>query len=498
MMGAFPAVILAQAVNCRTTPVSDGMSSGRCVQGDSVIGEFSLRRPSPAAPHLWLGTIRGARFRSAASGGDTGESEIDVDVRPGGALRLGRAWLALRDVRSDSGRLRFTFHFDRAQRATDVDIKILERARTLLAEASRWNRADTTDMDAAPIKGFGCAPAARQSMFCAVYVASLEVAGDYAHFRPAINAVRVAVGSASKRTYRHPLIGFNNDSLTSLQDLHAVLDSATASVQKESVSCGRQCLAGLADDYLDALVARDPGRLPVASQVRFTENGTTLPLGEGLWRTARSLGAYREYVIDPDSGAVAVQAVLNDTATVLQLLVRLKAPGGRITEVETLVARRGDTCCWNADKLSSLSSIFAQLLPAAARAPRQDMIAVADGYFTALHTSGTPEYRRARMQRGMNRYENGMATTNVPGGGRLLGADAIAQFDSAMFGPIRVVNRRYPVVDPVNGTLLAVVVFEYPDSARRPEIISEFFKIVNGEIHEIRAVMVGVAATGWR
>jgi hypothetical protein len=94
------------------------------------------------------------------------------------------------------------------------------------------------------------------------------------------------------------------------------------------------------------------------------------------------------------------------------------------------------------------------------------------------------------MQPGMNRYENGLLTTNVPGGGRLLGADAMAQFDSAMFGPIRVVDRRYPVVDRQMGTLLAIVVFESRNPARKPTIVSELFKIVNGEIHEIRAVMV--------
>jgi hypothetical protein len=49
-----------------------------------------------------------------------------------------------------------------------------------------------------------------------------------------------------------------------------------------------------------------------------------------------------------------------------------------------------------------------------------------------------------------------------------------------------------------NGTLLAIVVFESPNPERKPAIISEFFKIMQGEIHVIRAVMAGGAATGWR
>ena len=52
-------------------------------------------------------------------------------------------------------------------------------------------------------------------------------------------------------------------------------------------SCERTCLVGLADKYADALVAHDPGRLPTAPQVKFTENLVPLKFGqEGLWRTA--------------------------------------------------------------------------------------------------------------------------------------------------------------------------------------------------------------------
>jgi hypothetical protein len=485
----------AQTVICRVQPAPQGLLTGRCVQGDTVVGELAFQRPAAAVPHLWLGTIRGARFRSAASSGPAGESQLAVDVRPDGALQLGRAWLALRNVSTDSGGLRFSFRFDRPQRATGVDLRILERARATLSEASRWNRADTTDMQAAPTKGFGCAPSRRQSMFCAIYLASVEIAGDYAHFRPAVNAVRQAVPRG--REYRHPLIDFNNDSSTTLTRVHALLDGAAAALRRELLDCNRQCLAGLADDYLDALVTHAPARV-VAEQVKFTENGAALRLGQGLWQTARDLGRYRVYVIDPDSSSVAVQTVLSDSAADVQLLVRLKAPAGRITEIETLIARDRETCCWDLARLDSLSPVFAESLPAAEPVTRQDLVVLADEYFTALHTSGTPEYRRARMQRGMNRYENGLLTTNVPGGGRLLGADAMAQFDSAMFGPIRVVHRRYPVVDRENGTLLAIVVFESPNPRGQPTIISEFFKIVKQEIHEIRAVMVRGGTTGWQ
>jgi hypothetical protein len=156
-----------------------------------------------------------------------------VDTRPNGALQLGRRWLTLSDVKVDSSSIRFTYDQSADAPATGVDIAILRRARSLLADESGWNRADTTDMDAAPIRGFSCAPASKQSLFCAVYLASIDVAGDYAHFRPAIAAIREALAVVTAKAYRHPLIDFNNDPVTRLEQIHATFDLAVQLVEEQ-------------------------------------------------------------------------------------------------------------------------------------------------------------------------------------------------------------------------------------------------------------------------
>ena len=63
--------------------------------------------------------------------------------------------------------------------------------------------------------------------------------------------------------------------------------------------CDRTCLEGVVEKYLAALVAHDPSRLPLAVNVRFTENGQELHLGDGLWGTTSGLGKYQLYVADP-------------------------------------------------------------------------------------------------------------------------------------------------------------------------------------------------------
>jgi hypothetical protein len=48
-------------------------------------------------------------------------------------------------------------------------------------------------------------------------------------------------------------------------------------------ACDRECLNGIAEQYLNALAAKDPSKLPLASAtVKFTENGQRLRLGDGL------------------------------------------------------------------------------------------------------------------------------------------------------------------------------------------------------------------------
>ena len=50
-------------------------------------------------------------------------------------------------------------------------------------------------------------------------------------------------------------------------------------------SCEQSCLEGFVDRYLDAMLAHDPGKVPFSPDVKFTENGQKLDLGDGLWRT---------------------------------------------------------------------------------------------------------------------------------------------------------------------------------------------------------------------
>src|SRR4051812_4900566 len=63
--------------------------------------------------------------------------------------------------------------------------------------------------------------------------------------------------------------------------------------------CDRACLNGFLDRYMAALAAKDPSRLPLTREARYTENGVTLKPGDGLWATIDGLGDYKLTFVDP-------------------------------------------------------------------------------------------------------------------------------------------------------------------------------------------------------
>ena len=50
-----------------------------------------------------------------------------------------------------------------------------------------------------------------------------------------------------------------------------------ARLWEEPGPCGRECLTGIVDSYLEALVAHDPAAAPLAGEAAFVENAERLP-----------------------------------------------------------------------------------------------------------------------------------------------------------------------------------------------------------------------------
>ena len=126
-----------------------------------------------------------------------------------------------------------------------------------------------------------------------------------------------------------------------------ILCAAAAS----AADCDRTCLKNMMTTYLNALVAQDPSKAPLASNMRFTEDSKDLKVGEGFWKTATKLGDYRQDYIDVKEQVVASHVTMEESGKRALFTARLKVVGGKITEIETLVTHAGERTATSTAKI---------------------------------------------------------------------------------------------------------------------------------------------------
>src|SRR5579862_8199645 len=88
--------------------------------------------------------------------------------------------------------------------------------------------------------------------------------------------------------------------------------------------CDRACLQGLAEQFIAALLAHDPGRVPLAKGVRYSENSVPLPIPDGFWKNATGVRPYRLYVADPEWGTIGFYARMLENGSPVIVSTRLR------------------------------------------------------------------------------------------------------------------------------------------------------------------------------
>jgi hypothetical protein len=294
-------------------------------------------------------------------------------------------------------------------------------------------------------------------------------------------------------------------------------------------SLDRTGLERLVDQYCAAVVAHDPGRLPLASDVRFTEMGQEIELGDGFWATASGIGNYKTYYADVDAGEIGFFGTMEENGNAVLMGLRLKVELGLITEIETAFYRRGGGPAWNDAGIDNFNKkgkpfdIWRREIPPAERMSRQDLITTANYYFAGLeHNDGKGYYP---FTDDCHRLENGVATSNNPDlkmGDDKFNPAAMKVKDSmasGFYGVVtRIQDRRFPVVDRERGIVLSFATFCHGGNVptvklsdgrefnmrffSRPSsiLIFEAFKIEKGLIAQVEALGTSVPyalKTGW-
>lgn len=106
--------------------------------------------------------------------------------------------------------------------------------------------------------------------------------------------------------------------------------------------CTRDGLSSALDAYLAALAAGDPSSLPLAADLKFTENAEESEIGmTDFWMNAGEV-KHSQRALDVDECTVAAHAVVPEGTTDLPIAIRIKLADGELSEIETIVVRPGD------------------------------------------------------------------------------------------------------------------------------------------------------------
>lgn len=263
----------------------------------------------------------------------------------------------------------------------------------------------------------------------------------------------------------------------------ALILAAMAARGAKPADCDRACLQNMITSYVDAMVAHDPARLPLAANARFTEDSQELKLGEGLWKTVTRKGDFRQDYLDRNKQIAASHVQLfEENAQVLYSVV-LRVADQKIAGIETLVDRVTPNSRFKPDSLEKPLPGMSAPVSGGQRMPRAEMIRTALYYPEGLRIGSFVNARTPFAKEGY-RVENGTFIAGE-GGPRPNSPGLLTQ--KIMLHPD--VKASVAAVDEEAGIVLLWMNFGDTNSYGPGNALVTFeaFKVWGGEIHAINA-----------
>ena len=252
--------------------------------------------------------------------------------------------------------------------------------------------------------------------------------------------------------------------------------------------CDKACLMAAGDAFMTALAAQKPGDVPWTSQVKFTENGVAIPVGEGIWGSIRGKSDAALRIADAATGTYAWYGLIYDHDAPAYAGVRVKLRGNRISEAEVIVARERNPGPWTDPKQFRINPAFDAVLASKDRASRAALIATAQAYAASVERNDGSV--RARFSPDCDRAENGQVVSRGDAGsiGLVKSAGQLAQGCEAqlrlgLYRPVdRLRGRRVVAVDEERGLVMMASVADF-GLAQRQYTLSDGRKVESNRYH---------------
>ncbi len=277
--------------------------------------------------------------------------------------------------------------------------------------------------------------------------------------------------------------------------------------------CDKACLTSVGDRFMTAFAAQKPADVPWARDVRFTENGVGIQVGEGVWGSIRGKSDTALRVADPVAGTYAWYGLIYDHDAPAWAGVRLKFRGAKISEAEIIVARERNPGPWDDAKKFAVDARFEATVPVGQRSSRKQLIAAVQGYARTVERNDGSLH--ARFEPTCTRTENGVVVSAGEVGSIGLvkspgqyAQGCEAQLKLGLYRPVdRLRGRRVLGVDEERGLVLMASVADFGLAQRQYTLtdgrkvesdrfhamsreLFEIYRIADGRIQAVEAVSV--------
>jgi len=272
--------------------------------------------------------------------------------------------------------------------------------------------------------------------------------------------------------------------LVALAGILAVQSVSSPSVHAQT--CDRACLTGMMTQFIDALVAHDPSKLPLADGARYTEDSRNARLGDGIWKSVTANGGFRQDYIDTPKQVAAAHVLLRENETQVLYSVLLHVANMKIAGIETLVQRVGAGGKFQPTELGKPIRGMNDRVPAGLRNSRAEMTRIALTYPEGLRVGnftdgGTPFADDAY------RVENGVITADQKDPRRRMYEQNIIVHPGIIAS--------VAAVDEENGTVLLWMNFGHTGDSYgvgNALVTFEAFKVWGGKIQSVLAFFKGL------
>ena len=251
-------------------------------------------------------------------------------------------------------------------------------------------------------------------------------------------------------------------------------------------TCDRTCLTDLMTQFVDALVEHDPDALPLADDVRYTEDSRFAELGEGIWQSITARGTFRQDYVDTRRQVIASHVHFFEDDVQVLYSALLYVENREISGIETLVQRVGPDGRFQPTELGG--SIRGMTDPVAAdmRHSREELIAIALTYPEGLRVGNFTD-GRTPFAADAYRVENGVITADQRDPRRRMYEQNII-VHPGIIASVAAVDEEY-------GTVLLWMNFGHTGNAYgvgNALVTFEAFRIEGGEMQSINAFFKGL------